>query len=53
VNDQTLSSEESLLPNTLCSINNLIGNNEMSRFNFLSEGSDGGKGNDGLDSDML
>jgi hypothetical protein len=36
MNDQSFSPEESLDPDTLCPVDDLVGNDEMSRFDILS-----------------
>lgn len=53
VNDQSLSPEESIHPDALGSVDDLVRDDEMSRFNLFSEGSDGRECDNSLDSDML
>jgi hypothetical protein len=53
VNDQSLSPKESIHPDALGSIDDLVRDDEMSRFNLFSEGSDGRECDNSLDSDML
>ena len=49
MNHHTLSSEERIVSDPLCSVDDLIRNDEMSRSDFLSQRSNGRKGDDGLD----
>lgn len=53
VNDQSFSPKEGILPDTLSSVDDLIGNDEMTRCNLLSQRADRREGNDSLTTDML
>lgn len=53
VDDQSFSSKEGILPDTLSSVDDLIGNDEMTRCNLLSQRADRREGNDSLTTDML
>lgn len=53
VDDQSFSPKEGILPNTLSSVDDLIGNDEMTGCNLLSQRADRREGNDSLTTDML
>lgn len=45
--------EERRWPDALGSIDDLVGDDEVSRLDFFSKGSDGAEGDDGLDAERL
>lgn len=53
MNDQTLAPEESLLSNAFGPVNDLVRDDKVPRSYLFPERSDGGKGDDGLDTNML
>lgn len=53
VDDQSFSPKEGVLSDTLGSVDDLIGDDEMTRGNFLSQRTDRREGNDSLTSDVL
>jgi hypothetical protein len=53
MNDQTLAPEESLLSDTFGPVDDLVWNDKVPWSDLLPERADGGKGNNGLDANML
>lgn len=53
VHDDALVPEESVLAEGLGAVDDLVGDDEVSRSDLLTEGTDGREGDDGLDADGL
>ena len=53
VDDKSLATEERVLSDPLGSVDNLVGDDKVTRGDLLAQGSDGGEGDNGLNANVL